>query len=298
MSVKVEPYVAPSVLAGTFALLGGVVFHATLPPDTSLYLHGASWFYPSPLGRAVGAAFGYKGLAFLTALAASFLPYIVSRIARHGGRDERVAAWGVICAPACWYLFAVSIDAIAATALVLAILSTRKGMSAVLLISASLLHLALIPSALAIAGVKHLRGVGAAFAVALCGALAFAYMVYTPYGLLVSRHVNLGTFLWTGAATFGVGIAPTIAALLSKRVVQIDSLFATGFFLSVIGGAEAAIQQHFQPRYCLPGALVLAAAIAPEKLSVYVYENGARIARVALPISSPLAGMTTSTERG
>ena len=293
-----KPYVLPSILSGVLALAGGVVFRATLPPDTSLYLHGASWFYPSPLGRALGAAFGYTGLAFLTALAATFLPYIVSKIARQGGRDERIAAWGIICAPACWYLFAVSIDGIAATVLILAILSTRKGMSAVLLLSASLLHLALIPSALAIAGVKHLRGIGAAFAVSLCGALSFTYMVYTPYGLLVSRHVNFLTFLWTGTATFAVGMAPTLVALLSKRVVPIDSLFATGIFLSAIGGAEAAIQQHFQPRYCLPGALVLAAAIAPERLSVYVYENGARIARVALPISSPLAGMTTSSERG
>lgn len=284
-----EPYVFPGIVAAILSFFGTVILHATLPPDTSLYLHGPSWFYPSPLGRALGAIGGYAGLASLTILCAASIPFIAYKLARDNGRDGRVAAWSVFLFPASWYIFAVSIDTIAATFLVVSlIVPKRTGL--VFLAVASLLHLALIPAALAIAGIRHLRGVAAVFAVSLCGAVAIVYMVATPYGLLVSRHVNFLTFLWAGAATFFVGIIP---AILLKRRAPLDSLFLTGIVVTAIGGMESAVQQHFQPRYCLPGALILAAAIAPELSSVYAYaKNGARFA-----ISPPLAG-TYTQERG
>jgi hypothetical protein len=220
------------------------------------------------------------------------IPYTVYRIAKQNGRNPNVAAWSVIAFPACWYLFAVSIDAIAAFFLV-ASLTVGKRTGLAFLLVASMLHLALIPSALAIAGIKHLRGVSAAFAVALCGAISVAYMVSTPYGLLVSRHVDIVRFGWTGLATLFVGMLPALIALPSKRIVPIDSLFITGMIVTMVGGLESAIQQHFQPRYCLPGAILLAAGIAPKLADVYAYtKSGARFA-----ISPPLAG-TYTQERG
>lgn len=271
-----QAYAYPSAVVGILSLFGTIILHATLPPDTSLYLHGSSWVYPSPLGRPLGAAIGYTGLALLTATCAAAIPFLVYRIARDNGRDGKVAAWSVLLFPACWYLFAVSIDAIAAFFLVASLAVGRRTGLAFLLVAA-LLHLALIPSALAIAAVKHLRGVAAAFAVALCGAIAFAYMVATPYGVLVSRHVDIVRFGWTGLATFGIGVIPAIFALASKRNVSMDSLFLTGFLVTAVGGLESAIQQHFQPRYCLPGAILLAAGIAPKLAEIYAYtKNGAR----------------------
>lgn len=279
-----QAYVYPSASVGILSFFGTVIFHATLPPDTSLYLHGSSWFYPSPLGRALGAGIGYTGMALLTSICAAAIPLIVYRIAKENGRDGRVAAWSVVLFPACWYLFAVSIDAIAAFFLV-ASLAVGKRLGIAFLLVAALLHLALLPSALAIAAVKHLRGVAAFFAVALCAAIGFAYMVATPYGVLVSRHVDIMRFGWTGCATFAVGILPVAIALLSKRIVTMDSLFVTGIIVTVVGGMESAIQQHFQPRYCLPGAILLAAGIAPKISEIYAYsKNGARFS-----ISPPMA---------
>jgi len=289
------PYAPASIVLGSLSLAGTVVLHLTLPPDTGLYLHGGSWIYPSPLGRALGAAGGYAGLAFLTALCATLLPWVVYNLADSRGRDPLKAAWGIVKFPAAWYLFAVSIDAVAAFFLVLAMTTKSRKIALLSLAFAPMFHMALLPSALAIAAIKYLRGVAAFLAVALCGALAFSYMVATPYGVLVSRHVNFLTLIWTGAATFIVGILPVIARKLSRQTFPMDGLFLTSMVVCTIGGMEAAIQQHFQPRYCLAGAILLAAAIAPDLRSFYVYEGGARFTKDSSPFR---AGMTANPKGG
>jgi hypothetical protein len=272
--MAIPSFIGSSILLGFASLVGTVALRLTLPPDTSLYLHGGSWFYPSPLGRALGYIGGYAGLAFVTVLAAFYLPRIVARIAEDYGRDPSSAAWGIIKYPAVWYLAAVSIDGIAALFLVSSLAMRSKKTALPCLAIACMLHLALLPSVLAIAGIKYLRGVSAMFAVAACGALAFAYMVATPYGLLVSNHVNLLTFAWTGTATFAVGVLPS---LIHRAKFALDSLTMTALAVCAIGGLESALQQHFQPRYCLAGALLMAAAFAkPVKVSQALSYSPAR----------------------
>lgn len=282
----------PAALLGSLSLVGVGALHATIVPDTPLYLHSTSWFYPSPLGRLVGYVGGYPGLAFITALSALFMPFAVGKVAEKYGHDPVRSAWMIFFFPAAWYLFAVSVDAGAAFCLVSALAVESRRFSLSLLAIASLFHLALIPSALAIAAIKYVRGVAAIFVGFFTAALIFAYMVATPYGLLVSNHVNFQHFLVGGFLTFLVGIAP----LAFARKAEKDGLFLIGLTVSAIGGSEAAMQQHFQPRYCLPGALILAAALAPKVSARYVYgKDGAR--RESRRTSAGVPAISTA-ERG
>ena len=286
-----EPTYAPAIVLGFLSLIGVAALHATLPPDTSLYLHSTSWFYPSPLGRLVGALGGYAGLAFITALSATFLHIFVAKLAERYRRDPVSAAWRILLFPAAWYLFACSVDAGAAFCLVAALAIDSRRISLSLLAVAALFHLALLPSALAVAGIRYLRGIAAGFAVVLTACLAFSYMVATPYGLLVSNHLSFAHFLVRGFLTFLVGIAPLAFVL---RNTEKDGLLLTGLVVVSIGALEAAMQQHFQPRYCLPGVLILAAAIAPKVSALYVYEDGARFSRQV----SAGVGAVPTVERG
>lgn len=275
----IRPYV-PAGAIGFLSILGVGYFRATLPPDTGLYLHGGSWLYPSPMGRFLGTIGGYQGMAFLTALSATFLPYLIGKLAEQNGRDRVAASWYVLLFPAAWYLFAVSVDAIAALFLVISIVVSDRKLSLLSLTIAALLHLALLPAVVLIAALKHLRGLALFFFFMLAACVSFAYMVATPYGLLVSNHVNFSHFVTRGFLTFFVGIAPFLIAKLTRKNLHMDSLIFFGLSIAAIGGLEAAMQQHFQPRYCMVGALILAAGIAPLTRSEYVYdENGARFSR-------------------
>lgn len=265
----------PCAVSGFLAVVTGGYLHVYLRPDTMLYIHGESWFYPSPLGRLLGSVGGYSGMVLASGIAAFFLPQVVGRIAEDNGRNPVSAGWKALLFPAAWFMFPASVDPLAALLVLSALAVSRKASSLVLLALGVLLHLAIMPAALAIALTRFVRGgIATFFAASTCIALGIAYLVATPYGALVSNHVNFSRFLLGGILTFGVGVTPVLWARSNR---EIDRLFVAGIIVVAFGACEAAIQQHFQIRYCLPGCLILAAACSPLTRALYAYaEDGAR----------------------
>jgi len=226
----------------------GAVIGARLVPDTALYLgaSGSTWFYPSPLGRALGEL-GYAGLAF-TQVAAAFA--IGAMLVRACG-GSLAGAVLASASPIGWYFQPVSVDVLAAALVLGGVQAGRRlyGVGALLLHPASALGYFVSRS--------FTGGFAAVSTIALLAGITFAAVLMTPYAGIVQRaSVD--------------GIPPAVGSLL-VLVVPIAFVLWNGYrlaaveyrrvavFSAVVATAVIAAQGHMQTRYYLP-ALVLAAA--------------------------------------
>lgn len=228
-----------AVVALQAYFLDGLVMH----PDFELYTQGGLGFYPSPLGRALGAL-GPSLFAVLSSVAAGAV--VVLSAAR---ADSSSRATAIACSsPAVLYLLYAGIDPIGLALLLAALVTGRP----LLLVLAALAHLSLAPFALLLlprSTASQKAGLGVVVAVSV------GSLLLTPYAGIVYGAFRLDalTAALMGLAAFAVIAAPSVVCNRLDRLTYLSA---------GIGAAECLVQHHLQARYLLPAAFIAVASPA------------------------------------
>jgi len=243
------------VVVASRTVLGVAAWHAQLTPDTGLYVNGGSWWYPSVLGRAIGASTGYAGLAVLSVIAGGVVGWVlVDAVGRRG-------VLAALLVPAAWYLIPVGVDA-AAAACILLLVYRGGGLarSLSLVAIATGLHVAALPLAVGVIAYKwrHSRWVWSAIGLALV--VAVTYSTATTYGEAYASLGAPGAMLRRAVLTLVYALGPIvlIAAAVRGTVPRRGAALAA-IALTAAGAAEASLVGTVQVRYALPGAVMYAA---------------------------------------
>lgn len=210
-----------------------------LVPDFAAYTAGGLGLYPSPLGRALGAA-GSEGFALVSAVGFAGVVVAVSIAANRAGRSGVFAAVLASVLAGSLYLAYAGIEAPSLALLLLGL----GGVAPWLFVPiAAGMHLSLAPFALLV--LPRSTAAGRA-ALILLGMVVTAALVFTPYrGIVAEASLRAG--LW--GVVLGV-----FAAFPAWLVCKFDR---TVGFAALVGASECVATGAPDARYFLPAALLL-----------------------------------------
>jgi|GEM_PF-4900358 len=250
-----------AVLASLRAAAAWTFMHARLVPDFGLYVHGGTWFYPSPLGRLLGWSLGADGFAMLAAAASGALVVMVAELARRRGGSPIAAALLMALLPLGWVTVFAGVDSIALAFFVAALLYTGRPRWALVAVAIGL-HFQLAPFALLLPAWTLTAAAFACFAavpVLLAGALS-------DYGPLFGRLLD------------PVAALPAFAIMLLILGAQVAVLWpwlqarARVAAFVFVASAEGGLEHHVQVRYGLVVVAIASASVL--KRSVLVGTRG------------------------
>jgi hypothetical protein len=259
-----------AVLVAARAELAWALLRLRAEPDFGLYTQGGLGLFPSPLGRALGAA-GAPAFALLGAAAAGLAVLFVAQLAAAHGTDPLRAALLFALLPLGWLTAAAGADSLGLAIFLGGLVLVRRGFGrrGVLAISAGVLtHAQLAPFVL-VSGVRWSRA--ALLTVVPIAIVCVVSLLLTPYSGVV---VQLGQPAAVGAFL--------VAFVIGGLLVLAASPTTSSTWLAVgIAAAECGAQHHFQARYFLPAfALACASSVSPACHAVRFFRvTGGRLGR-------------------
>ena len=222
---------------------GWLRYRLILRPDTALYVQNAHWWYPSPIGRLIGAAGGVELLGW-----ANFAAAIAVAVLAAGWYGWRMT-WCLVVAPASLYLDVAGVDTLAVL-LVLVALHRRSR-------AIALLPLVVHPAAAVYSLPLVLRRASTAVKWAAVGLVVPVVVgaALSPYVGIVTRlgFSPLGFVAGIAAVALPVGLLGSVGSGFRRRW-RSDLLL--GVFVSLPAALEAAVEHHVQVRYGLPALVV------------------------------------------